>query len=94
MQNAPGQQSRQDNFYRFLAAVMGQKRVPLPPDITGIPNTAYDPATSPHAWIEAASAPPGVRIAGKDVDLFKLWQTVSQGGGSQKARCSPESTPH
>ena len=66
---------------------------PLPPDLVGVPwPQGYDPSNSPWKPLDVSRAEPGViRLAGKDVDLYKLWVVVLQGGGGQKVRPSGSS---
>ena len=82
---APAQilKSRRDEFLKFVAGVMNARQTPLPSTITGIPS-AYDPSSSPWKSIEPTSEPGGFRLAGKDIDLFKLWQLVLSHGGHAK----------
>jgi SWI/SNF chromatin-remodeling complex subunit SWI1 len=72
----------------FLAGLAGAHatRHPLPPALTGNPYPSnYDPTNSP--W-KSLDCPPGqlgvVRVGGKDIDLLRLWQLVTQLGGWQK----------
>jgi SWI/SNF chromatin-remodeling complex subunit SWI1 len=75
--------SRREEFLKYVAGLMNARQTPLPLSITGIPS-AYDPATSPWKSIEPMADPGGFRLAGKDVDLFKLWQLVLSQGGHAK----------
>jgi SWI/SNF chromatin-remodeling complex subunit SWI1 len=72
---------RQQGFLQGLANVMAKRNTPLPPALTGIPVQNYDPATSPWKTIEPSSEIGSFRLAGKDIDLFKLWGLVFQNGG-------------
>lgn len=74
---------RQQSFLNGLATIMAARNTPLPPSVTGVP-CAYDPATSPWKNLEPASALGGFKLAGQDVDLFKLWGLVFQNGGAGK----------
>lgn len=80
--------SRRDEFLKFVAGVMNARHTPLPSTITGIPS-AYDPTTSRWKSIEPTAEPGGFRLAGSDVDLFKLWQIVLSHGGHAKVSYSP-----
>jgi SWI/SNF chromatin-remodeling complex subunit SWI1 len=80
---AQGFKSRREDFLKFVAHVMTTRQTPLPSTITGIPS-AYDPASSQWNTIEPTAEPGGFRLAGKDVDLFKLWQLVLSNGGHSK----------
>lgn len=75
--------SRREDFLKVLANLMKARHTPLPSAITGIPST-YDPVTSPWKTIEPTGEPGGFRLAGRDVDLFKLWQLVLSHGGHAK----------
>ena len=77
---------RRMGFLQSLARVHASQHHPLPASITGL-ETPPDPnAVYPSPWrdIEPASEPVGVKLAGKDVDLFKLWTAVFQFGGVTK----------
>lgn len=100
MQQQQQQQSqfqRKRSFLNGLANVMMQRNVPLPPRLTGVPYPpGYDPNTSPWRTLEVSNSELGIiRLAGKDVDLFKLWAVVLQSGGGAKVRRSvmPFSVP-
>ena len=79
-------QQRKKQFLHGLGNVMLGRGVPLPPQLTGIPYPpAYDASQSPWRSLDISNADVGiVRIAGKDVDLYRLWGIVLQGGGSAK----------
>lgn len=80
---------KQRGFLHHLANVHLSRGNPLPPALTSIqypPN--YDPASSPWKNLECSSELGAVRLAGKDVDLFKLWGIVSHFGGGQKVSSS------
>ncbi|KAG1757419.1 hypothetical protein EDB19DRAFT_1657370 [Suillus lakei] len=72
----------------FLAGLAGAHvtRAPLPPALTGAPYPPnYDPANSPWKSLDCPPGQPGVvRVGGKDIDLLRLWQMVTQLGGWQK----------
>ena len=82
-------QQRRKQFLYGLGNVMLQRGVPLPPQLTGVPYPAtYDPSTSPWRSLEISNTDIGVvRLAGKEVDLYKLWALVQQAGGGTKV-CS------
>ncbi|KAJ2955680.1 hypothetical protein NUW54_g14721 [Trametes sanguinea] len=63
-----------------------------PPGLVNLPtSSAFDPANMPWKSLEVSPTDLGIiRLAGKDVDLFKLWQLIIQAGGGQKVR-SPSS---
>lgn len=72
----------------FLAGLAGAhaNRVPLPPALTGNPYPPnYDPTNSQWKYLDCPPGQPGViRLGGKDIDLLRLWQIVTQLGGWQK----------
>ncbi|KAL0575988.1 hypothetical protein V5O48_005988 [Marasmius crinis-equi] len=78
----PTMQERAQSFLQSLASFMVKQNTPLPPPLTGVPVPNYDPTTSVFSEIEPGSEPGSFRLAGKDVDLFRLWGTVIQRGGS------------
>ncbi|KAJ3517378.1 hypothetical protein NLJ89_g540 [Agrocybe chaxingu] len=71
---------RQQGFLTGLANVFAKRGQPLPPSLTGIASPNYDPTTSPWSLIESSEVGT-FRLAGKDVNLFKLWGLVFQQGG-------------
>lgn len=75
---------RQQNFLRNVAAFMLHRGTPLPPAVSGFPTPAYDPNTSPWKHLEPASEVGGIKVAGQDVDLLRLWSMVAGHGGSVK----------
>lgn len=83
-------QQRRKQFLYGLGNVMLQRGVPLPPQLTGIPYPpTYDPSASPWRTLDISNTDVGVvRLAGKEVDLYKLWALVQQAGGSAKVRFS------
>ncbi|PPQ67356.1 hypothetical protein CVT24_011539 [Panaeolus cyanescens] len=77
----PQLKQRQHEFLSNLAGVMIKRGTPLPPALTGVPS-AYDPTNTMWSIIEPSLEVGSFKLAGKDVDLFKLWGIVSnQGGG-------------
>ncbi|KZV86442.1 hypothetical protein EXIGLDRAFT_840787 [Exidia glandulosa HHB12029] len=77
---------RVQNFFKFVAQYMNTRGLVLPPFISGLNTPPYDPNGSPFAWLEPGSHMSTVKVADRDVDLFKLWQLVWSGGTSQKVR--------
>ncbi|RPD63057.1 hypothetical protein L227DRAFT_644612 [Lentinus tigrinus ALCF2SS1-6] len=75
--------SRKRNWLQGLASLMAQRGMPLPPQLTGVPFPPnYDPANMPWKSLEVSPADLGVvRLAGVDVDLFKLWGAILHHGG-------------
>jgi hypothetical protein len=83
-------QQRRQAFLVNLAGLHAGVGKPLPPALTGVPTPAgFDPALSAWKMLEPAGAPGVVRLAGRDLDLFKLWGVVTQAGGMQKVRDPP-----
>ncbi|KAF8912810.1 hypothetical protein CPB84DRAFT_1670865 [Gymnopilus junonius] len=78
--NSPLKQ-RQHGFLQGLAGLMAKRGTPLPPSLTGIPSPNYDPSASVWTIIEPSGEVGSFRLAGKDIDLFKLWGLVYQHGG-------------
>ena len=74
---------RQQGFLLGLANVMAAQRTPLPPALTGVPTPSYDPNTSAWKSLEVSSEVGHFRLAGKDINLLKLWGSVFQSGGGQ-----------
>jgi SWI/SNF chromatin-remodeling complex subunit SWI1 len=74
---------RQQQFLSSLAKVHESRKTPLPPSITGIP-TQFDPNTSQWKNLEPSSEVGGFKLAGRDIDLLRLWTLVLQFGGSAK----------
>ncbi|KAL5535311.1 hypothetical protein ACEPAF_3405 [Sanghuangporus sanghuang] len=76
--------SRRMSFLQGLNRVMASRGMPLPSGITGV-ESGYDP-TAPSPWsnIEPASEPGGVKLAGKDIDLYRLWGMVVSVGGAAR----------
>jgi SWI/SNF chromatin-remodeling complex subunit SWI1 len=72
---------RQQGFLQGLAGLMAKRNTPLPPSLTGIPFPNYDPSNTLWSIIEPSSEVGSFRLAGRDVDLFKLWGLVFQQGG-------------
>ncbi|KAJ7786105.1 hypothetical protein B0H16DRAFT_1489168 [Mycena metata] len=71
---------RQAGFLNGLARIMISRNTPLPPALTGIDTPSYDPASTHWKVLEPVEV--GVfRLAGRDIDLFKLWGLVFQNGG-------------
>ncbi|KAG7450361.1 uncharacterized protein BT62DRAFT_943270 [Guyanagaster necrorhizus] len=75
---------RHQGFLAGLANIMAKRNTPLPPALIGISTPNYDPNTSQFKMIEPSQTEIGCfRLAGRDIDLFKLWGlTIQQGGGS------------
>jgi SWI/SNF chromatin-remodeling complex subunit SWI1 len=81
---APGSSSikqRQQGFLQGLAGLMAKRNTPLPPSLTGISYPNYDANNTLWSIIEPSSEIGSFRLAGRDVDLFKLWGLVFQQGG-------------
>ncbi|KAF8640437.1 hypothetical protein AX17_000102 [Amanita inopinata Kibby_2008] len=80
-QTAMQLRQRQQVFLNGLANVMAKRNTPLPPALTGMPTPDYDSTNSPWKLIEPSSEVGSFRLAGKDVNLFKLWGLVQHHGG-------------
>lgn len=87
-QRQPQQQSQSQlqhkkHFLGGLAAIHLARRDPLPPGLTGVPYPAgFDPNQSKWKSLEPSQTEAGsVILAGKPVDLYKLWAAVNAGGG-------------
>ena len=88
-QRQPQQQPQlqhKKQFLNGLANVHLARKDPLPPGLTGIPYpVGFDPAQSRWKSLEASQTEPGsVMLAGKPVDLYKLYAAVNAGGGWAK----------
>lgn len=83
---------RQVAFLNGLANIMSKRNTPLPPALTGVPTPDYDHTNSPWKLIEPSSEVGSFRLAGKDVNLFKLWGLVQHNGGGH-AVCPTRSKP-
>lgn len=67
-------------FLVTLHNIFSNAGKPLPPTLTGV-NVPFDPATS--SWLMLQIPEVGcVRIAGKNVELFRFWRLIATGGGS------------
>ena len=82
----PQHKAKQRQFLTTLANFHIARKDPLPPALTGVPYPAgFDPAQSKWKSLESSPTEPGsVILAGKPVDLFKLWAAVNTGGGWAK----------
>ncbi len=70
-------------FLSGLASVHLSRKDPLPPALTGIPYpVGFDPTQSRWKSLEPSQTEPGsVMLAGKPIDLYKLYAAVNAGGG-------------
>ena len=83
--NTASIKQKQRSFLASLATVHHTRGTPLPPALTAVQYPAnYDPASSQWKTLECSNEPGAFRLAGKDIDLFKLWCIVCQLGGGQK----------
>ncbi|KAI0048347.1 hypothetical protein FA95DRAFT_1490953 [Auriscalpium vulgare] len=76
--------TKQRQFLQGLANVHNNRKQPLPPALTGVP---YPPGFDPHfsKWSQIEVSGLGTfSLAGRDVDLFKLWNMVHTNGGGFK----------
>lgn len=74
---------RQYGFLQGLHNLMAKRGAPLPPQLTGIPSPTYDSTNTTWGIIECSKEVGSFVLAGKDVDLFKLWGLAIQSGGGQ-----------
>ncbi|EJD04184.1 uncharacterized protein FOMMEDRAFT_19453 [Fomitiporia mediterranea MF3/22] len=77
--------NRKMSFLQGLSRIMASRNAPLPSSISGV-EAAYDPNTSPWRDFEPASELGGVKLAGKDIDLYKLWCLVFSAGGAGRVQ--------
>ncbi|KAJ3776955.1 hypothetical protein FB446DRAFT_719757 [Lentinula raphanica] len=70
-----------NSFILSLATVFAKRNQPLPPALTGVPTPAYDPINSPFKDIEPGAEHGSFRLAGKDINIFYLWNLIWQRGG-------------
>ncbi|KAF9569712.1 hypothetical protein CPC08DRAFT_701603 [Agrocybe pediades] len=80
--------SRQTSFLTGLATVMAKRGTPLPQSLTGVHVPNFDSTNTIWSIIEPADEVGAFRLAGKDVDLFKLWGLVYQKGGANAVTAS------
>jgi len=73
-------------FLNILSELHARKGTPLPPELTGIPNDAYDYSASHWRSLELTSEPGVIRVGSNELDLFKLWQVLLSLGLSNKVR--------
>lgn len=80
------QHKKQRQFLVTLANFHLALKDPLPPALTGVQYPpGFDPTQSKWKLLESSPTEPGsVLLAGKPVDLFKLWAAVNTGGGWAK----------
>lgn len=78
---------RLQSFLQGLHNFWQQRGQPLPPHLTGIPTPNYDSATSSWNAIDVSPETGNFRLAGKDVNLLKLWSSVFQNGGGNQVGC-------
>jgi hypothetical protein len=85
-QHQQQQLQHKKQFLTGLANVHQARKDPLPPTLTGIPYpVGFDPNQSRWRSLEASQTEPGsVMLAGKPVDLYKLYAAVNAGGGWAK----------
>ncbi|KAI0274814.1 hypothetical protein BC834DRAFT_965295 [Gloeopeniophorella convolvens] len=86
----PQYKAKQRQFLTTLANFHLARKDPLPPALTGIAYPpGFDPSQSKWKSLEPSLAEPGsFMLAGKPVDLFRLWLTAASSGGF--ARLSQE----
>ncbi len=86
LQLNPQHMTKQRQFLGALTNFHMARKDPLPPALTGVSYPpGFDPTQSKWKSIEASPTEAGsVMLAGKSVDLFKLWAAVNSGGGWAK----------
>ncbi|KAI0704912.1 hypothetical protein BC835DRAFT_1315745 [Cytidiella melzeri] len=103
MNPAPSQQQqfpqRKRAFLQRLGNLMVSRGTPLPPQLTGVPYPpTVDPSGSPWRTLDVSNSDIGVvRLASRDVDVFRLWLLVQQAGGGVKVNEQgmwPQLLPH
>lgn len=67
-------------FLNTLNDVANRRGTPLPPELTGIQNPAYDPNSHTYRGIEPTGDPGFVRVEGQIIDIYRLWQAVFNNG--------------
>lgn len=67
----------------MLNEIYVRRGTPLPPALTGISSPSWDPNHTLFKF-ELGSERGVLKIAGRDVDLFKFWQALFAGGLTQK----------
>jgi len=84
------QMQKRKQFIQTLGSLMLQRGQPLPQALTGVPiPPGIDPNASPWKNLEPSQTEVGaIRLAGKDVDLYKFFGIVFQNGGGMKVRIS------
>ena len=80
----PNHLQRKRQFLNGLANIHFQRGTPLPPALSGTQAHPFDPNNTPWRQFELGGEPGNLRVAGKEVDLFKLWALVLSNGGGQK----------
>lgn len=78
------QQRQRQGFYQGLATFMSHRGSPLPPTVTGVQVPNFDPNNTMWKSIEPSSEIGGIKLCGKDVDLYRVFNMVLQAGGSNK----------
>ncbi|KAL1749031.1 hypothetical protein HDZ31DRAFT_28356 [Schizophyllum fasciatum] len=73
---------QQKRFLVTLAHFHHQRGAPLPPQLVGIPSPTFNPQTTIWKQLELSPVEHGaLRVGGRDVFLFRLWQVVLNTGG-------------
>lgn len=81
---------KRKQFIQTLGSLMLQRGQPLPQALTGVPiPPGIDPNASPWKNLEPSQTEVGaIRLAGKDLDLYRFFGIVFQNGGGVKVRIS------
>jgi hypothetical protein len=80
----PQQQRQRQAFLHGLATFMSHRNNPLPPNVTGVPVPNFDPNTTVWKALEPGTEIGTFKLAGKNIDLFRLFNLALQAGGSNK----------
>lgn len=80
-QNPVTLKQRQMGFLAGVARAMIARNTPLPPALTGFDTPTYDPNNTQWKHLELTGEVGVFRLAGKDIDLLKLWGLIFQNGG-------------
>ena len=78
------QQRNRQGFLHGLATFMSHRNTPLPSSITGFPIPTYDHNNSIWKALEPGTELGAFKLCGKSIDLYRLFNTILQAGGSSK----------
>jgi SWI/SNF chromatin-remodeling complex subunit SWI1 len=83
------QQRQRQSFLQGLSAFMSRGGNPLPPTVTGIAVPNWDGNSTHWKALEPGTELGTFKLAGKNIDLWKLFNLVAQAGGSVKVSHPP-----